>query len=131
MLIDLIKEYYEKRRLSYPNFDNAMKFAMTEIAEVYELDLARIGGWVRNNPQDKPEFSNEALSEELGDAIMMLIVAGIAEGVNPIQSLENKIKRKLDSITPKVNKASITGTAEIVTQEEFEKYREKIYNGEA
>ena len=97
-LVDRIIDYYNKRGLKFPNFDNAMKFVTTEIAEVYELDLSRIGGWVRNHPENKPDFDKEALSEELGDAIMMLIVAGIAEGVDPIDSLQNKIKHKLNMI---------------------------------
>lgn len=91
----LVKEYYEKRGLKYPDFDNAMKFVVTEIAEIYELDLSRIGGWIRNNPLDKPTYSKDAMAEELGDAIMMLIIAGISEGVDPIEALENKIRRKL------------------------------------
>ena len=95
-LVKLIRAYYEQRGLTFPSFDNAMKFVQTELAEVYELDLARIGGWVRNNPQNKPQFSREALAEELGDAIFMLVVAGIAEGVDPIQAMRNKMQRKLE-----------------------------------
>lgn len=108
--MDLIAEvlnYYEKRGLAFPNFDNAMKFVMTEIAEVFELDLDRSGTWVRNNPQNKPKFNKEDLSEELGDAIFMLVVAGIAEGVNPIQSLLNKMNRKLEKIANMETRTSI------------------------
>lgn len=97
-LVDKIQEYYDKRGLKFPNFDNAMKFVATEIAEVYELDLSRIGGWVRNNPDSKPDFDKNALAEELGDAIMMLVVAGMAEGVDPIEALQNKMERKLKKI---------------------------------
>jgi len=97
-LVQLIKEYYDKRGLKWPDFDDAMKFVLTEVGEVYELDLSRIGGWVRNNPQDKPDFDKERLSIELGDAIMMLMVAGIVEGVNPLESLVNKINRKLEAL---------------------------------
>ena len=112
-LIEQIKFYYEARGLSFPNFDNAMKFVQTELAEVYELDLARIGGWVRNNPQNKREFSKAKLAEELGDAIFMLVVAGIAEGVDPIEALVHKMHKKLNE-----KKATITGQMEIVTQEQ-------------
>lgn len=94
-LVEIITDYYNKRGLTWPNFDNAMKFALTEIAEVFELDLARTGGWVRNNPQNKPEFDKDKLATELGDAIMMLMVAGIAEGVDPIDALNKKISKKL------------------------------------
>ncbi len=98
-LVELVKYYYEKRGLTYPNFDNSMKFVATEIAEVYELDLARTGGWIRNNPQSKPSYSKESMAEELGDAIMMLIVAGIQEGVDPIDAMTSKIKKKLSKIS--------------------------------
>lgn len=98
-LIPLIKLYYQSRKLKWPNFDSAMKFVMTELAEVYELDLAREDGWVRNHPENKPKYSREDMAEELGDAIMMLIVAGIAEEVDPLQALEDKIKSKLEKQT--------------------------------
>ena len=94
---NLIMQYYKKRGLKWPDFNDAMKFALTEIGEVYEIDLARTGGWVRNNPDSKPDFDKERLSTELGDVIMMLMVAGIVEGVNPIQSLVNKINRKIEA----------------------------------
>lgn len=95
-LLPLIKTYYQSRKLKWPDFNSAMKFVMTELAEIYELDLAREGGWVRNNPENKPKYSREDMAEELGDAIMMLIVAGIAEEVDPLQALETKIRRKLE-----------------------------------
>lgn len=95
MLVELVREYYNKRGLKWPTFDEAMKFVHTELAEVYELDLARIGGFIRNHPENKPQFSKEALAEELGDAIFMLIVAGEVEGVDPLEAMENKMKRKM------------------------------------
>jgi NTP pyrophosphatase (non-canonical NTP hydrolase) len=97
-LVNLIKEYYDYRDLKWPNFDSAMKFVQTEIAEVYELDLAREGGWVRNNPQNKPTYNKEDMAKELGDCIMMLVVAGIAEGVDPIEALTNKINKKMGKL---------------------------------
>jgi len=92
---NLIIEYYRKRGLKWPDFNDAMKFAITELGEVYEIDLARTGGWVRNNPGSKPGFDKEDLGRELGDVIMMLMVAGIVEGVNPLAALINKINTKL------------------------------------
>lgn len=97
-LINLIKEYYEKRGIVFPDFDSAIKFALTEIGEVLEVDLARRGNWVRNHPENKPKFDKELLSEELGDVIFMLVVAGITEGVDPIKSLLDKMKRKLNTV---------------------------------
>lgn len=122
-LIHKIVNYYKLRGITFPSFDNAMKFVQTELAEVYELDLARIGGWVRNNPQNKPTFSKESLAEELGDAIFMLIVAGIAEGVDPVAALEAKMERKLK--TEKEKLKSATGISRL---EEVEEPEEDSYN---
>lgn len=93
VLSDIIKEYYAKRGLVWPNFDNAMKFVATEIGEVYEIDLSR-DTWVRNNPEDKPKFNKEDLAKELGDVLMMVMVAGIAEGVDPLDALLEKMYKK-------------------------------------
>lgn len=95
-LSELIKKYYDYRSLKWPNFDAAMKFVQTEMGEVYELDLAREGGWVRNHPEDKPTFNKEDLAKELGDCIMMLMVAGIVEDVDPLEALVNKINKKMN-----------------------------------
>lgn len=121
-LTDSIKNYYAKRGLTFPSFDNSLKFFQTELAEVYELDLARIGGWVRNHPENKPTFSKERLAEELGDAIMMLVVAGIAEGVDPVQALLDKMEKKLKiKSTDNTNSTAVTGKAYIITEEEARK----------
>jgi NTP pyrophosphatase (non-canonical NTP hydrolase) len=93
-LKDFVENYFVKRKLVWPSFDDAMKFAITEIAEVYELDLSR-RNWVRNNPEDKPKFTKEKLAEELGDVIMMLMIAGINENVDPLEALINKMCKKI------------------------------------
>jgi len=92
-LTEKVKGYFNSRGLMWPNFSDAMKFVATEIGEVYEIDLAR-KIWVRNNPDQKPEFNKENLAEELGDVIFMLIVAGITEGVDPIKAMNKKMDRK-------------------------------------
>ncbi len=98
-LLKIIINYYEKRGLKWPSFDNAMKFAIAEIGEVYEIDLTRYSGWVRNNPNNKPtEFDKEKLGDELGDVIMMIMVAGIVEEVDPLAHLVRKINVKLKEL---------------------------------
>jgi len=89
-----IDAYYRCRGLKWPTTEQALMFAQTELGEVYELLLARESGWVRNNPDDKPEYSDQALAEELGDTVMMLIVAGLAAGVDPIEALLDKMEEK-------------------------------------
>ena len=90
-----VTEYYELRGLHWPTVEEALQFVHTELGEAYEILLARNPNWVRNNPDDKPGFSAEALGEELGDTIMMLVVAGLAAGVDPVSALLDKIDRKL------------------------------------
>lgn len=71
----------------------------TELAEVYELLLVREGGWTRNNPDDHPtEFDQQRFAEELGDAILMLLVAGMVEGVDPLAAMELKISAWLEPL---------------------------------
>ena len=98
-LCEIILDYYETRELKWPDFNDAMKFVVTEMGEAYEVDL--IGkGYTRNNPNNKPNFTTEAerqtkLGRELGDAIMMLQVAGMVEGCDPIRELVLKLGRKV------------------------------------
>lgn len=119
-LANLIIDYYNKRHLTWPNFDNAMKFVQTELAEVYEIDLDRSGNWVRNHPENKPKFDKEALAEELGDAIFMLVVAGLAEGVDPITAMKNKMERKLEEVKEEINKLKGRSQLEILIDQEVE-----------
>lgn len=90
-----IAAYYDRRGLKTPTALWAVIFAQTELAEALEVLLEREGGWVRNHPDDKPAGTSEELGEELGDAIMMLMVAGLVDGVDPLACLRAKITRKL------------------------------------
>lgn len=93
----LIRMEYAKRELKWPDSaDEATDWALTELAEVKELLLARKGGWVRNNPENHPEFDKERLAEELGDVIRMCIVAGVVEEVDPLEAMVVKSRRKMN-----------------------------------
>jgi NTP pyrophosphatase (non-canonical NTP hydrolase) len=113
-LTEQIKEYYTKRALKHPNVWEALGWATAELGEVYEVLMSFAGGWVRNNPEDHPTKTKEDLAEELGDVIFMLVIAGIEEGVDPIQALQDKMKRKL-----KEKSATFTTTLQEVTEEDF------------
>ena len=93
-MIELIRNYYKVRGLKWPTIEQAMMWMQTEVSEVYEIIFAREEGWIRNNP-DKHKYVAPTLAEELGDAIMMLIVAGIIEGVDPLLALRKKMERKI------------------------------------
>lgn len=117
--ISIIKDYFEKRKLKMPDFSDAMKFVITEVGEVLEVDLSR-KGYVRNNPQNKPVYNKEELAMELGDAIMMLIVAGITEGVDPLDAMVKKIERKLQALnSSNTNHATLRGLGTLISSEEY------------
>lgn len=94
-LANKIEYYFNKRDLKWPNTEKALMFSETEMSEVYELLLAEEGDWVRNNPEDKPEYNNEEFAKELGDVIMMVMVAGMVRGLDPIDALIQKMENKL------------------------------------
>jgi len=92
-----IVHYFNKRKLVWPtDADTALQFALTEMAEATELLLARKSDWKRNNPGNKEAFTPAKLSEELGDIIMMVVIAGLVEGLSPINALIAKMERKLE-----------------------------------
>jgi NTP pyrophosphatase (non-canonical NTP hydrolase) len=93
---NIVLKYYEKRGLEWPTTEEALMWSIAELGETFDLVLSRNTKWVRNNPEKHPQFSKEKFSEELGDIIMMLFVAGICEyDVNPLNALLDKINRKL------------------------------------
>jgi len=95
-ITDLVRNYFYERGLVWPKTVwEALGWAHTELGEVYELVLSRRKGWLRNNPENHSEFTAARLAEELGDTIMMLVVAGIVEGVDPVEALREKIIRIL------------------------------------
>ena len=94
-LCGMITEYYERRGMRWPaTGDEALDWALTELAEAKELLLARKGDWVRNHPENKEDFTQQRFAEELGDLIMMTLVAGMVEGLDPLAVLEEKINGK-------------------------------------
>lgn len=93
-LVARIERYYQERGLVWPKTAwEALAFAQTEIAEAYEVLLAK-RNWVRNNPDNKPAWDEELFVEEIGDAIQMLIVAAALFDRDPIEALKDKMNRK-------------------------------------
>ena len=93
MFTELIREYYEKKGYRWPTQWEAMAWAVTEMAEAYEQLLAETSGWVRANPGAHPtEFNLADFELELAHAIMMLQVAGMKVGADPINRLEMMLK---------------------------------------
>ncbi len=97
-LIEMIDWYYAERGYKFPDAWEALGFLNTELGEVYEVLLAERAGWVRNHPEDKPGYSPERLGEDLGDVVMMAVVAGLARGVNPLECLSAKLHHKVAAL---------------------------------
>ena len=91
LLFELVKNEFVLRNKVRPTVSEAILWMLTELAEVAEIQLA-LGAWVRNNPETKPDYDLNKLSEELGDVIYMALVTGMVAEVDPLQSLENKLK---------------------------------------
>lgn len=96
-LVKDIITYYEARGLKWPkNYWEAMGWFDTERGEATELYLNKDNdGWVRNNPDEAPEWDENNFAEEIGDMLFMIVVAGIVEGCDPVTTLREKMKRKL------------------------------------
>ena len=94
-IAEAIRRHYITTGKNWPTPTEAILFAITEMAEAAELLLMYDPSkWVRNNPEAKEEYSDSRFCEELGDAIMMLVVAGLKTGVNPLHSLVQKLAGK-------------------------------------
>ena len=94
-LVSMIERYYETRGYRWPSAQEAILWTITELGEVCELLLARTVEWVRNNPDDKEKYSPERVEEELADAVMMLLVAGIVSDGAPLIALRRKMQKWL------------------------------------
>jgi NTP pyrophosphatase (non-canonical NTP hydrolase) len=90
-----ITELYLTRGYKWPDEMQALAFVNTELGECYELLLAKTKGWKRNNPRDKQPYSDDDFAKELGDAIMMLCVAGYVCDVDPIEAMLSKMDVKI------------------------------------
>jgi hypothetical protein len=92
-LYGLITSYYNNRGLKWPaDADEALDWLLTELAEAKELLLARRGDWVRNNPDAHPDFNRRLLKAEIADILMMALVAGMVEGLDPLAALHQKLR---------------------------------------
>jgi hypothetical protein len=96
-----VNAYFIERQLVWPSVYEAMGWAVAEVGEAYEaLLMASSKEWKRNDPEkEKKTVTNVDFGEELGDAIMMFIVAGLTMGVDPIEQMLFKMERKVPGVT--------------------------------
>jgi len=92
----MIDEYFKVRGLKKPTPEQAVLWAMTELGEAADELLRRSGPWVRNNPEKMRSFDRAAFVEELGDTILMLLIAAHElDRSNPLVAMVSKIERKI------------------------------------
>lgn len=92
MIREFIEDYYHFRGLVWPDTLEALLFLGSEYGEVCDTAVAKQADWIRNNPTTK---QHEALSSELGDVIMMAMVAAISENdSNALLAMVNKCLMK-------------------------------------
>ena len=89
-----IKHHFDGLEKLMPTTEDALLFMDTESAEAKELLLA-CKPYVRNHPENKERYSKERFSEELGDVIYMAMVASATVGMNPLQSIQEKMEFKI------------------------------------
>lgn len=94
-ILEDIQEYYDRRGLKWPTTEEAILWANTEAGEVAEQLVNESGGWIRNNPDEDPGYSEDKLMEELADQVFMLLVAGMVSGYDLLDIMRRKFDRKL------------------------------------
>lgn len=87
-LIELVKGYYEFRGLVWPDANQALLFLVSEMGELADAQVHSEAQWVRNNVREREP------ADEAADILMMLTVYCINRGIDPIQALQAKMKRK-------------------------------------
>jgi len=88
--IELTKEYMKERGQVYPDGESALKFAVTELGEVFDAILRKDERWVRNNDRSRD------LEFEFADLYMMLSIACFEmTGVHVEDALAEKMKSKV------------------------------------
>ena len=94
-IVEAANYHFDGRKRVWPTTEDGLLWMVTEIAETFELVSAR-KSYIRNNPENKEQFTKERFAEELGDVIYMAIVTGLVEGVNPIEAMFNKMKNQIN-----------------------------------
>ena len=90
VIMGLVIDYYNARDMPFPDATKALLFLTSEVGEVADAHVDKMGDWVRNNERER----NEA--KEVGDVLFMLYVYAIAKGISPVHEMMKKMKEKLE-----------------------------------
>ena len=88
-LPEVVRAYFEHRGLTAPDAGQALLFLVSEVGELADAFVEEQAQWVRNNPE-----RNRNISDEIGDVLMMLTVFADAQGIDPMDAMLKKFKRK-------------------------------------
>jgi NTP pyrophosphatase (non-canonical NTP hydrolase) len=88
-LIDLVNDYYAFRGLTKPDANQAYLFLVSEIGELADALVSGQGQWIRNNPERERD-----IAPEIGDVLMMLTVFAATQGIDPVEALKAKMRKK-------------------------------------
>ncbi len=92
-ITSLVQGYYEFRGLKYPSPTEALLFLVSEVGELADQLVARIDGWVRNDP-NKPRGTNILILYEIGDILMMTTMVIFHFGADPLDAMILKFVSK-------------------------------------
>lgn len=89
-----VERYFEKRKYVKPDSKDALLWLTTEVGELVDAHM-RAGDteWVRNNPDKAVD-----LQDEVADVLMMLVAFCVTQDIDPVKSLERKMKKYVDNI---------------------------------
>ena len=90
-LVGLVMEYFAYRGYKTPDANQAFLFLASEIGELADrLVQSQSGEWVRNHPEAKSADPGP----EIADVLMMLTALCNALGLDPVEQMREKFKRK-------------------------------------
>jgi len=87
-LAEKVQAYYQFRGLVVPDATQALLFLVSEIGELSDAHVNYQSAWVRNNDRER------LIPDEIGDVQMMLIAYCIAQGLDPVGCMLDKMRKK-------------------------------------
>ena len=87
-LREIVETYYRHRGLTQPDATQALLFLVSEVGELADAHVESQAEWVRNNERER------GVEDEIGDVLMMLTVFAATQGVDPVDAMLNKFRRK-------------------------------------
>ena len=88
-VIDVVKAYYEYRGLTVPDDSQALLFLVSEVGELADAHVEQQAQWIRNHAEKE-----RSVDDEVGDILMMLTAYCISRGIDPVECMVSKFKKK-------------------------------------